>query len=150
MSTSPPLATPSTPPPSDSLYVRALHTFSPDSLPPDPAEAGTCLSFEQGQIIKCLNQDTSGWWDGELEGKRGWFPSNYVEVIMSNDSPFSEASPKRKRQASRRSGEKHARVAVTLSPEANTLLSSIEQNVGLLENAVHRASKGHYQPSTAW
>ncbi|GAA5901231.1 guanine nucleotide exchange factor [Sporobolomyces salmoneus] len=143
-----PSSPPSTPPPSV-LFVRALHTFSPESLPPDPAEAGTCLSFEQGQIIKCLNQDASGWWDGELEGRRGWFPSNYVEVIASeqaNDSP----SPRRKRQQTPRKGiDKHSRSRNELTPEANTLLSSIEQNAGLLENAVNRASKGHYQPSTA-
>ncbi|GAA5872216.1 hypothetical protein JCM16303_001019 [Sporobolomyces ruberrimus] len=148
MSTSTP-SPPSTPPPTAPLYVRALHTFSPESLPPDPAEAGTCLSFEHGQVIKCLNQDASGWWDGELEGRRGWFPSNYVEVIAS-ETAESELSPRRRRQTTSRKGnDKHSRISVQLTPEANTLLSSIEQNVGLLENAVNRASKGHYQPSTA-
>ncbi|GAA5985467.1 hypothetical protein JCM5350_004008 [Sporobolomyces pararoseus] len=147
-SNSPP-STPSTPPPLPPLFVRALHTFSPDSLPPDPAEAGTCLSFEQGQTIKCLNQDASGWWDGELEGRRGWFPSNYVEVIASEQSEL-ELSPRRRKQTThRKGGDKHSRSSVELTPEANTLLSSIEQNVGLLENAVNRVSKGHYQPSTA-
>jgi len=143
------ISPPSTPP-LGSLYVRALHTFSPESLPPDPAEAGTCLSFEQGQIIKCLNQDQSGWWDGELEGRRGWFPSNYVEVIDTEEAE--SPSPRRRRQATttRRIAHKHSRESVQLNPEANTLLSSIEQNVGLLENAVNRSSKGHYQPSTAW
>ncbi|GAA6060801.1 hypothetical protein JCM10212_005450 [Sporobolomyces blumeae] len=129
------------------LYVRALHTFSPESLPPDPTEAGTCLAFEQGQVIKCLNQDQSGWWDGELDGRRGWFPSNYVEVVTSGpDEPRSPTRSPRKRTAT---AKKHPKPPVTLSPEANTLLSSIEQNVGLLENAVNRSSKGHYQPSTA-
>ncbi|GAA6025516.1 hypothetical protein JCM11491_004143 [Sporobolomyces phaffii] len=147
--TSPP-SPPRTPPPSDApLFVRALHTFSPDSLPPDPAEAGTCLSFEQGQVIKCLNQDASGWWDGELEGRRGWFPSNYVQVIASDEAD-SELSPRRRRHTThRRANDKHSSHPVELTPEANTLLSSIEQNVGLLDNAVQRASKGHYQPSTA-
>jgi len=38
----------------------------------------TCLAFTAGQVIRVLNRDTSGWWDGEVDGRRGWFPSNYV------------------------------------------------------------------------
>lgn len=37
-----------------------------------------------------------------------------------------------------------------LSAEATTLLSSIEHNVRLLDNAARAQRKGHYQPSTAW
>ena len=54
-------------------YVLAMH----DYIPP---EGSTCLSFRAGQVIHVLNRDPSGWWDGELEGKRGWFPSNFVHV----------------------------------------------------------------------
>jgi len=52
--------------------VLALHAFTPI------APNATCLSFEAGQVIHVLNRDPSGWWDGELDGRRGWFPSNYV------------------------------------------------------------------------
>ncbi|PWN45489.1 ras GEF [Ceraceosorus guamensis] len=52
-------------------YVVALHDFASSNA--------TCLSFAAGQVIKVFNRDTSGWWDGELEGQRGWFPSNYVD-----------------------------------------------------------------------
>jgi son of sevenless len=55
-------------------FVRALHPFVPL-----PSGANTCLTFSAGQRIRVLNQDPSGWWDGELDGRRGWFPSNYVE-----------------------------------------------------------------------
>lgn len=51
-------------------YVLALHDFTP--------EAATCLAFRAGQVIRVLNRDASGWWDGELDGARGWFPSNYT------------------------------------------------------------------------
>lgn len=59
-------------------YVLAMHDFAPQ----DPN--ATCLSFRAGQVLRVLNRDPSGWWDGELDGKRGWFPSNYVnkEVIL--------------------------------------------------------------------
>uniref|UniRef100_A0A0W0FV06 Ras GEF n=2 Tax=Moniliophthora roreri TaxID=221103 RepID=A0A0W0FV06_MONRR len=54
-------------------YVLAMHDYS-------QPEGSTCLSFRAGQVIHVLNRDPSGWWDGELEGRRGWFPSNYVNA----------------------------------------------------------------------
>jgi len=54
-------------------YVQALHDYSAVA-----SGSNVCLSFHAGQIIKVLSRDTSGWWDGELEDRRGWFPSNYV------------------------------------------------------------------------
>ncbi|GJJ15542.1 hypothetical protein Clacol_009820 [Clathrus columnatus] len=53
-------------------HVLALHDFTP------VAHNATCLTFRAGQV---LNRDSSGWWDGELEGRRGWFPSNYVSGL---------------------------------------------------------------------
>lgn len=57
-------------------YVRALHDFHSSST------TGTAtLSFSAGQVIRVFSKDPSGWWDGELDGLRGWFPSNYVELL---------------------------------------------------------------------
>lgn len=28
-----------------------------------------------------LKEDDSGWWQGEVDGRIGWFPFNYVEMI---------------------------------------------------------------------
>ncbi|KAI0755149.1 SH3 domain-containing protein [Daedaleopsis nitida] len=53
-------------------YVLAMHDFAPQQ------SNVTCLTFRAGQVIRVLNRDTSGWWDGEVDGRRGWFPSNYV------------------------------------------------------------------------
>ncbi|KII64242.1 Unconventional myosin-Ie [Thelohanellus kitauei] len=39
------------------------------------------LSFNAGDIIEILNEDTSGWWEGKLNNKVGLFPFNYVEQI---------------------------------------------------------------------
>ena len=55
-------------------YVLALHDFAPQQ------QNATCLSFRAGQVIRVFNRDPSGWWDGELHGQRGWFPSNYVSA----------------------------------------------------------------------
>ena len=60
--------------PSAPEYVLALHDFVPQQ------QNATCLSFRAGQVIRVFNRDPSGWWDGELHGQRGWFPSNYVSA----------------------------------------------------------------------
>lgn len=39
------------------------------------------LSFKEGQIIRVLEKDPSGWWKGELGGHIGWVPFNYVEEV---------------------------------------------------------------------
>ncbi|KAG9041746.1 hypothetical protein FS837_011814 [Tulasnella sp. UAMH 9824] len=58
----------------DPDYVIAMHDFSPQ-----PGNA-TCLRFRAGEVIHVLNRDPTGWWDGELDGRRGWFPSNYIST----------------------------------------------------------------------
>ena len=41
------------------------------------------LSIEEGQVIYILQKDLedSGWWKGELNGKVGVFPDNFVELL---------------------------------------------------------------------
>lgn len=54
-------------------YVRALYSL-------DTAIDGE-LGFKEGDQIQVLHEDPSGWWDGELNGKVGKFPSNYTTAI---------------------------------------------------------------------
>uniref|UniRef100_A0A4W3JH26 Rho guanine nucleotide exchange factor (GEF) 7a n=1 Tax=Callorhinchus milii TaxID=7868 RepID=A0A4W3JH26_CALMI len=42
------------------------------------------LSFAKGDIIHVCRVEEGGWWEGLLNGKTGWFPSNYVREIKSN------------------------------------------------------------------
>ncbi|XP_010124408.1 PREDICTED: rho guanine nucleotide exchange factor 7-like, partial [Eurypyga helias] len=42
------------------------------------------LSFSKGDIIHVTRVEEGGWWEGTLNGKTGWFPSNYVREIKSN------------------------------------------------------------------
>lgn len=37
------------------------------------------LDFFANDIITVVQEDNSGWWTGEIDGRRGLFPSNYVE-----------------------------------------------------------------------
>ncbi|XP_063810174.1 proto-oncogene vav [Pseudophryne corroboree] len=44
----------------------------------------TELSLKEGDIIRILSKKGhQGWWKGEVYGKIGWFPSNYVEDDFS-------------------------------------------------------------------
>jgi son of sevenless-like protein len=58
------------------LYVRALYDYEADDR--------TSLSFRAGEIIQVITQLESGWWDGVLNGVRGWFPSNYCAVVNTS------------------------------------------------------------------
>lgn len=39
------------------------------------------LSFHAGDIVTILNQDQSGWWLAHHNGRSGFVPRNYLEVI---------------------------------------------------------------------
>ncbi|XP_051983076.1 rho guanine nucleotide exchange factor 7-like isoform X3 [Xyrauchen texanus] len=50
------------------------------------------LSFSKGDMIQVTRQADGGWWEGTLNGKSGWFPSNYVKEIKGYDKPVSPKS----------------------------------------------------------
>lgn len=37
------------------------------------------LCFRKGDVITITQMDDGGWWEGTLNDKTGWFPSNYVK-----------------------------------------------------------------------
>ena len=51
-------------------YYIAKYDYEPES--------SNYLPFSAGQLIKIIRKHPSGWWDGELAGRRAWFPSNYL------------------------------------------------------------------------
>uniref|UniRef100_A0A8C7NV48 Growth arrest specific 7 n=1 Tax=Oncorhynchus mykiss TaxID=8022 RepID=A0A8C7NV48_ONCMY len=55
-------------------YCKSLYSFSGDQH-----QQG--LTFEVGEIIKIVQPLPGGWWEGELDGVRGWFPASYVQVL---------------------------------------------------------------------
>ncbi|KAA8587979.1 hypothetical protein FQN60_001173 [Etheostoma spectabile] len=42
------------------------------------------LTFDKGDIIGVTRQEDGGWWEGMLNGRTGWFPSNYVREIKGS------------------------------------------------------------------
>ncbi|XP_016110524.1 rho guanine nucleotide exchange factor 7-like isoform X3 [Sinocyclocheilus grahami] len=47
------------------------------------------LPFSKGDIINVTRLEEGGWWEGSLNGKTGWFPSNYVREVKGSVSPKS-------------------------------------------------------------
>jgi len=44
------------------------------------AELPDELTLKVGDKITCVRMQDGGWWEGELRGKRGVFPDNFVKV----------------------------------------------------------------------
>lgn len=63
--------------PAGTMYVRALYDYEADDR--------TSLSFHEGDTIQVITQLESGWWDGVINGVRGWFPSNYCQIIPEGE-----------------------------------------------------------------
>ena len=50
------------------------------------------LELFEGDIITILNKDvphSEGWWEGEVNGKVGLFPSNFVELLPAEEQDTS-------------------------------------------------------------
>ncbi|XP_044006027.1 rho guanine nucleotide exchange factor 7 [Aphidius gifuensis] len=57
------------------------------------------LCFRKGDVITITQTDDGGWWEGTLNDKTGWFPSNYVKECRSPDSS-TKSSPEKTSQES--------------------------------------------------
>ncbi|XP_054880954.1 rho guanine nucleotide exchange factor 7b isoform X2 [Poeciliopsis prolifica] len=59
------------------LLVKARFAFQPTNEDE--------LSFSKGDVICVTKQVEGGWWEGSLNDKTGWFPSNYVRELKGGD-----------------------------------------------------------------
>ena len=62
--------------------VLYFSIFSVEALVQYEYEAGEDdeLSLAVGDVISNVVKQDGGWWEGELNGKRGVFPDNFVKV----------------------------------------------------------------------
>ncbi|XP_033258843.1 endophilin-A3 isoform X1 [Orcinus orca] len=60
--------------PMDQPCCRGLYEFEPENQGE--------LGFKEGDIITLTNQIDENWYEGVLHGESGFFPINYVEVIV--------------------------------------------------------------------
>ncbi|XP_059386097.1 growth arrest-specific protein 7-like isoform X4 [Carassius carassius] len=69
-------------------FCRSLYPF-----PGDQHQQG--LRFEAGELIRVTQALDGGWWEGEKDGVKGWFPSNYVQLEkLSPMSPLDDPLPR--------------------------------------------------------
>ena len=52
------------------------------------------LTLEEGQIVTIVSKDVEdkGWWKGEIDGRIGVFPDNFVKIINSSTTTSTTAS----------------------------------------------------------
>ena len=95
------------------------------------AEQPDELTLVIGKVINNVNQQDGGWWEGEIDGKRGVFPENFVEVIKETILPQS-STPNNMKIAST---VKKAKVAFEYDPEQDDELAlQVGEIVEILED----------------
>ncbi|XP_062847455.1 SH3 domain-containing protein 21 isoform X2 [Trichomycterus rosablanca] len=78
------------------------------------------LDLKKGDIVSVISKvsEDDGWWEGELNGRRGFFPDNFVMVIPMD--MHQEKSHPPQRLGSQRHSVKQASGMDKISTEANT------------------------------
>ena len=57
------------------VFARVLYDFA--------GEDADELPLREGQKVRVTRQHESGWWTGEINGRVGMFPANYVELLWA-------------------------------------------------------------------
>ncbi|KAL4631089.1 SH3 domain-containing kinase-binding protein 1 isoform X3 [Arapaima gigas] len=55
------------------------------------------LTIVVGDIISNIHKNEGGWWEGELDGRRGLFPDNFVRVIKKETKESSQSSSRKRK-----------------------------------------------------
>ena len=56
---------------------RVIHTYK--------ANSNSELSIDIGEIVGLISMDDEEWWEGEINGKSGFFPKLYVQLIKEKN-----------------------------------------------------------------
>ena len=77
----------------EAIEAIAIHDYE--------ARSSEEISFQKGQTVYVVQQtDDGNWWDGFLGNKRGYIPTQYVEIVPYDERPKSPAPGAFQRQPS--------------------------------------------------
>ncbi|KAL9087565.1 MAG: hypothetical protein Q9159_003581 [Coniocarpon cinnabarinum] len=130
------------------LFVKVLYDFD--------AYDQTQLSLKQGDIIRVLLRDASGWYDGYLKGRRGWFPGTYCETYDPSmkgprgESEAEESGTYNDNLSETTSDDKSTYSDLELSTRSDSLVSDADsshdrsQSMGFLSGALSSESPPNF------
>ncbi|XP_075764992.1 SH3 domain-containing protein 21 isoform X2 [Pelodiscus sinensis] len=81
-------------------YCKALFDYEPE-LPDE-------LPLKRGDVVRVLRKEAEdeGWWEGECDGKRGFFPDNFVMLLQPLAPKMKAVVPLRSQESSVRPEKK--------------------------------------------
>lgn len=105
------------------------------------AEQEDELTLKKGDIVTNVTQIEGGWWEGDLNGKRGMFPDNFVKVLakelksVKNSSLNKEISVMGSGVNFRKEKKRHCKVLYSYQPmnddelalEVNDIIDVLEE-----------------------
>lgn len=63
--------------------AQALFDFPAEDNPVEIEEGIATLTLTKGEIVNVFEIDASGWWYGELDGRRGIFPGGIILLALT-------------------------------------------------------------------
>ncbi|XP_043204293.1 SH3 domain-containing kinase-binding protein 1-like isoform X6 [Amphibalanus amphitrite] len=107
------------------------------------------LTLKEGDIVTIVSKesDDKGWWRGELAGKIGVFPDNFVEIISSTEKPARPGKPPSKLATKTEAPQASGRPTSTGSDGAKTAAAQPPPAAGAAGDAEPTATMS--QPTAA-
>ncbi|EIW81292.1 ras GEF [Coniophora puteana RWD-64-598 SS2] len=97
----------------NTFFCRAVYDYQTND--------SSSLSFHRDDIIEVLTKLDSGWWDGLLGEERGWFPSNYVDVLSDEEAEIALAQIEELHQ------QNHQQQQVQMQPQQQAQQQALQQ-----------------------
>lgn len=92
------------------------------------------LCFKKGDLITVTQKEEGGWWEGTLNDKTGWFPSNYVNEYKAALPPIDSIRAPEEIQEYR---------SVVLKDLLDSEKAHVAELQGLLENFLEPLQQTH-------
>jgi hypothetical protein len=109
------------------------------------------LSFRRGDIIEVLTRLETGWWDGLLGEERGWFPSNYVDVITDEEADIGLAAwelQQQQQQQQQQQANVQLMPTYPLSSSQSTSTQPTVSRTSMAQSRLHNEHRAWPDPDT--